>query len=161
MGRVTAPEPLSSTHLLAEFVSGESVLDDWLKQRGLKSQAYGAARTFVVCKAESNQVAGFYSLATGSVNHVNATGSLRRNMPDPIPVIVLARLAVDVSFRGKGLGADLLHDAVLRCYRVAENIGVRAIMVHALTEEAKSFYLHHGFRASQTQERTLFLKIPQ
>lgn len=71
-------------------------------------------------------------------------------MPDPIPVIILARLAVDVSFRGIGLGADLLHDAVLRCYRVAENIGVRAIMVHALTEEAKSFYLHHGFKASQT-----------
>ena len=161
MGRVTAPEPLSSTHQLAEFVSGESVLDDWLKQRGLKNQAYGAARTFVVCKADSNQVAGFYSLATGSVNQVNATGSLRRNMPDPIPVIVLARLAVDVSLRGKGLGADLLHDAVLRCYRVAENIGVRAIMVHALTEEAKSFYIHHGFKASQTQERTLFLKIPQ
>lgn len=88
--------------------------------------------------------------ATGSVNHVEATGSLRRNMPDPIPVIILARLAVDVSFRGQGLGADLLHDAVLRCYRVAENIGVRAIMVHALTEEAKGFYLHHGFKASQT-----------
>ena len=82
-------------------------------------------------------------------------------MPDPIPVIILARLAVDVSYRGQGLGADLLHDAVLRCYRVAENIGVRAIMVHALTEEAKNFYLNHGFKASQTQERTLFLKLPQ
>lgn len=161
MGRVTAPEPLSSYHQLAEFASGEAVLDDWLKQRGLKNQALGAARTFVVCIADTKQVAGFYSLATGSVNHVEATGSLRRNMPDPIPVIILARLAVDASFRGQGLGADLLHDAVLRCYRVAENIGVRAIMVHALTEEAKSFYLHHGFKASQTQERTLFLKLPQ
>ena len=137
MGRITAPEPLSSAHQLAEFVSGETVLDEWLKQRGLKNQALGAARTFVVCKKGTKQVAGFYSLATGSVNHTEATGSLRRNMPDPIPVIILARLAVDVSLRGKGLGADLLHDAVLRCYRVAENIGVRAIMVHALTEEAK------------------------
>ena len=100
------------------------------------------------------------SLATGSVNHTEATGSLRRNMPDPIPVIILARLAVDVSLHGKGVGADLLHDAVLRCYRVAENIGVRAIMVHALTEEAKGFYAHHGFKASQTHERTLFLKLP-
>lgn len=161
MGRVTAPEPLSSSHQLAEFLSGEAVLDDWLKQRGLKNQALGAARTFVVCTTGSRQVAGFYSLATGSVNHVEVTGSLRRNMPDPIPVIILARLAVDVSFRGKGLGADLLHDAVLRCYRVADNIGVRAIMVHALTEQAKSFYLHHGFKASQTHERTLFLKLPQ
>lgn len=72
-------------------------------------------------------------------------------------MIILARLAVDVSLRGKGLGADLLHDAVLRCYRVAENIGVRAIMVHALTEEAKNFNLHHGFKTSRTQERTLFV----
>ena len=161
MGYVTSPEPLSSFHQVAEFISGEAVLDDWLKQRSLKNQATGAARTFVVCKKDTKQVAGFYSLATGSVNHVEAMGSLRRNMPDPIPVIILARLAVDVSYRGQGLGADLLHDAVLRCYRVAENIGVRAIMVHALTEEAKNFYLHHGFKASQTQERTLFLKLPQ
>jgi GNAT superfamily N-acetyltransferase len=160
MGLVTAPEPLSNSHQLAEFVSGEAVLDDWLKQRGLKNQAQGAARTFVICKKESKQVAGFYSLATGSVNHTETSGSLRRNMPDPIPVIILARLAVDLSFRGKGLGADLLHDAVLRCYRVAENIGVRAIMVHALTDEAKRFYIHHGFKASQTHERTLFFKLP-
>ncbi|MDH2672398.1 GNAT family N-acetyltransferase [Klebsiella quasipneumoniae] len=160
MGCITGPEPLSSAHQLAEFVSGETVLDEWLKQRGLKNQALGAARTFVVCKTGTKQVVGFYSLATGSVNHTEATGSLRRNMPDPIPVIILARLAVDVSLHGKGVGADLLHDAVLRCYRVAENIGVRAIMVHALTEEAKGFYAHHGFKASQTHERTLFLKLP-
>ena len=124
-------------------------------------KALGAARTFVICKTGTKQVAGFYSLGTGSVNHTQATGNLRRNMPDPIPVIILARLAVDVSLRGNELGADLLHDAVLRCYRVAENIGVRAIMVHALTEEAKAFYIHHGFKASQTQERTLFLRLPQ
>ncbi|EGI5923538.1 GNAT family N-acetyltransferase [Salmonella enterica subsp. enterica serovar Colindale] len=160
MGQVTAPEPLSGSHQLAEFVSGEDVLDEWLKQRALKNQALGAARTFVVCKKDSRQVAGYYSLATGSVNHTVATGNLRRNMPDPIPVIILARLAVDMSFRGKGLGADLLHDAVLRCYRVAENIGVRAIMVHALTEQARNFYIHHGFKASMTQERTLFLRLP-
>lgn len=159
MGHVTAPEPLSSNHKLAEFTCGEAVLDDWLKQRGMKNQAQGAARTFVVCKQGTQNVAGFYSLATGSVNHAEVTGSLRRNMPDPIPVIILARLAVDLSFRGKGLGADLLHDAVLRCYRVAENIGVRAIMVHALNEQAKEFYLNHGFKASQMQDRTLFLKL--
>lgn len=159
MGCVTAPEPLSSFHQVAEFVSGEAVLDDWLKQKGLKNQALGATRTFVVCRKGTQQVVGFYSLATGSVNE--ATGNLRRNMPDPIPVIILARLAVDASFRGKGLGADLLHDAVRRCYRVAENIGVRAIMVHALTESAKQFYIHHGFTPSKTQLQTLFLKLPQ
>lgn len=136
MGRVTAPEPLSAFHQVAEFVSGEAVLDDWLKQKGLKNQARSGQN---ICGVQERHEASsrFYSLATGSVNHTEATGNLRRNMPDPIPVIILARLAVDLSFHGKGLGADLLHDAVLRCYRVAENIGVRAIMVHALTEEAK------------------------
>ena len=161
MGKVSAPTPLSSHHQIAEFCCGETVLDQWLKQRGLKNQAQGAARTFVVCKADSHQVVGFYSLATGSVNHTEATGGLRRNMPDPIPVIILARLAIDCAFHGQGLGADLLHDALLRSYRVAENVGVRALMVHALTDSAKRFYLHHGFKASTTQERTLFLALPK
>lgn len=161
MGKVTAPAPLSTLHNLAEFCCGESLLDDWLRQRALKNQATGASRTFVVCKAASHQVVGFYSLATGNVNHAEATGSLRRNMPDPIPVIILARLAVDVSYHGIGLGADLLRDAILRAYRVAENIGVRAMVVQALTEQAKRFYLHHGFRESGKQERTLFLILPE
>ncbi len=160
MGRVTAPEPLSAFHQVAEFVSGEAVLDDWLKQRASKP---GSRSGQNICGVQERHEASsrFYSLATGSVNHTEATGNLRRNMPDPIPVIILARLAVDLSSHGKGLGADLLHDAVLRCYRVAENIGVRAIMVHALTEEAKNFYIHHGFKSSQTQQRTLFLRLPQ
>lgn len=161
MGKISAPAPLSSHHQIAEFCCGETVLDQWLKQRGLKNQAQGAARTFVVCKEESHQVVGFYSLVTGSVNHTEATGGLRRNMPDPIPVIILARLAIDCAYHGQGLGADLLHDALLRSYRVAENVGVRALMVHALTDSAKRFYLHHGFKASTTQERTLFLALPK
>ncbi|HGV9259444.1 GNAT family N-acetyltransferase [Klebsiella aerogenes] len=161
MGKISAPAPLSSHHQIAEFCCGETVLDQWLKQRGMKNQAQGAARTFVVCKEDSHQVVGFYSLATGSVNHTEATGGLRRNMPDPIPVIILARLAIDCAYHGQGLGADLLHDALLRSYRVAENVGVRALMVHALTDSAKRFYLHHGFKASTTQERTLFLALPK
>ena len=161
MGKISAPAPLSSHHQIAEFCCGETVLDQWLKQRGMKNQAQGAARTFVGCKEESHQVVGFYSLATGSVNHPEASGGLRRNMPDPIPVIILARLAIDCAFHGQGLGADLLHDALLRSYRVAENVGVRALMVHALTDSAKRFYLHHGFKASTTQERTLFLALPK
>lgn len=128
-------------------------------QRFKKSSSWRCPN--VRCLQDGDEASSwFYSLATGSVNHTETTGRLRRNMPDPIPVIILARLAVDVSLHGKGVGADLLHDAVLRCYRVAENIGVRAIMVHALTEEAKGFYTHHGFTASQTHERTLFLKLP-
>lgn len=94
MGRVTAPEPLSSSHQLAEFVSGEAALDDWLKQRGSINQALGSARTLVVCKTGTKKVAVFYSLATASVNHAEATGSLRRNMPDPIPVITGCRCLI-------------------------------------------------------------------
>ncbi len=123
----------------------------------------GSGRRENLCGLQGRepQVVGFYSLATGSVNHTEATGGLRRNMPDPIPVIILARLAIDCAYHGQGLGADLLHDALLRSYRVAENVGVRALMVHALTDSAKRFYLHHGFKASTTQERTLFLALPK
>lgn len=160
MGKVTAPVPLGPSHILAEFHCGEPVLDEWIKQRGLKNQSMKAVRTFVVCRENSSQVVGFYSLATGSVTHAIAPGNLRRNMPDPVPVIILALLAVDTSFHSQGLGADLLHDAVLRCYRVTENIGVRAVMVHALSERARQFYIHHGFVPSQAQERTLFLPLP-
>ncbi|BBI92804.1 GNAT family N-acetyltransferase [Serratia symbiotica] len=160
MGKVTAPTPLNTTHILSEFHSRETALDEWIKHQGLKNQSIGAARTFVVCREHSSQVVGFYSLATGSVTHVIAPRSLRRNMPDPIPVIILARLAVDAGYHGKGLSADLLHDAVLRICRVAENIGVRAIMVHALSDAAKQFYLHHGLMQSTTQEKTLFLRLP-
>jgi hypothetical protein len=103
VGRVTAPEPLSSFHQLAEFVSGEVVLDDWLKQRGLKNQALGAARTFVVCK-EHKTGCRFYSLATGSVNHAEATGSLRRNMPDPFQSSYLLAWQSMFHFAGKGSG---------------------------------------------------------
>ena len=157
MGFVTAPEPLTHIHQLAEFVSGEIVLDDWLKQKGLKNQALGAARTFVVCKTDTRQVAGFYSLATGSVNHTEATGNLRRNMPDPSQI---GRRPFCSWKRVRGRSASRCGTAVvLRCYKVAENIGVRAVMVHVLTDEAKRFYLHHGFKASQLQERTLFLGL--
>ena len=160
MGKITAPAPLNTTHILSEFNCGEAALDEWIRHRGIKNQSTGAARTFVVCRENSSQVIGFYSLATGSVTHAIAPGGLRRNMPDPIPVIILARLAVDMGYRSKGLGADLLHDAVLRICRVAENIGVRAIMVHALSDPAEKFYLRHGFMPSATQERTLFLRLP-
>jgi len=160
VGKVTAPVPLGPSHILAEFHCGEPVLDEWIKHRGLKNQSMGAARTFVVCRENASLVVGFYSLATGSVTHAIAPGSLRRNMPDPVPVIILARLGIDAGYHGHGLGADLLHDAVLRCCRVAENIDVRAVMVHALSDSVRQFYLNHGFIPSQTQERTFVLRLP-
>jgi len=157
MGKITAPEPLSTSHILSEFHCGEISLNEWLRNRGLKSQCLGAARTFVVCREHSSPVIGFYSLATAKVTCSAITCSLKRNISDPISVIVLPRLAVDRHFQSKGLGADLLHDAMLRIHRVAEHIGISAMMVHALSDTAKRFYLYHGFTPSLTQLNTLFI----
>lgn len=106
------------------------------------------------------QVVGYYALATGAVALANATGSVRRNMPDPIPVLVLGRLAVDHQAQGIKLGAALLKDAVNRAMAVSENAGVRALLVHALHERARDFYLKYGFGPSPTDSMTLMLRLP-
>lgn len=156
--RFTAPAPLGPAHRLDAFSCGERSLDDWLKRRALPNQLSGASRTFVVCD-EQGQVMGYYALAAGSVSHALVPGSIRRAMPDPIPVLVLGRLAVDSRAQGISLGASLLHDAVRRTLAVAENAGVRALLVHALSESAKAFYLYHGFRISPIHDLTLMLRI--
>ena len=142
-GVLAAPEPLAPHHELDAFESGVANLDEWLKRRARRNEADGASRTFVLC--EGPRVVGYYSLAAGSVLHTAATGKVRRNMPDPVPALLLARLAVDRAWHGKGLGADLLSDAVSRAIGAAETIGVRAILVHAISDEAKAFYEKHGF----------------
>ena len=157
---VSAPLPLSGKHDFAEFDSGEPLLDNWLKRRALANQASGASRTFVVVDARQ-RVMGYYALAAGAVSHRASTGSVRRNMPDPIPVMVLARLAVDRGAQGKQLGGALLKDAVLRALSVAENTGVRALLVHAMHENAKAFYLHYGFDVSPADPMTLMLRLPR
>jgi len=157
MGKITVPEPLNTSHILSKFNCGETSLNEWLRNRGLKSQSLGAARNFVVCREHSSPVIGFYSLATAKVAYSVITCGLKRNISDPITVIILSRLAVDRHFQGKGLGADLLHDAILRIHRVAGHIGISAIMVHVLSDSAKRFYLYHGFTPSLTQLNTLFL----
>ncbi len=157
---VSAPLPLSGKHDFAEFDSGEPLLDNWLKRRALANQASGASRTFVVVDARQ-RVMGYYALAAGAVSHRASTGSVRRNMPDPIPVMVLARLAVDRGAQGKQLGGALLKDAVLRALSVAENTGVRALLVHAMHDNAKAFYLHYGFDVSPADPMTLILRLPR
>lgn len=152
------PESLSATHAVSEFSCGEPVLDEWLKRRALANQASGASRTFVV-RSGDGMVVGYYALAAGAVALADATGNVRRNMPDPIPVLVLGRLAVDYRAAGRHLGAALLKDAVARATAVAENAGVRALMVHALHEKARSFYLKFGFRPSPTDHLTLMLRL--
>jgi GNAT superfamily N-acetyltransferase len=156
---LTAPEPLASDQILDSFESGVAPLDEWLKRRARRNEVEGASRTFVVCAERS--VVGYYSLATGSVLHAIATGRVRRNMPDPVPVVLLGRLAVDRSWQGKGLGADLLRDAVLRVLGAAETIGMRAILVHAISSEAKAFYEKHGFHASPVEPMTLMIMLEE
>jgi len=134
------------------------VLDDWLKRRALANQASGASRTFVVTD-ESGHVRGYYAMAAGAVSRQLATSGVRRNMPDPVPVMVLARLAVDRRARGLHLGAALLQDAVNRAVAVSRNAGVRALLVHALHEKARKFYEHYAFQPSPTHPMPLMLRL--
>lgn len=155
---ITAPELLTAEHRTEQFSCGEAVLDLWLKKNALKNQQNHASRTFVIAN-EHKHVLGFYALSAGSVTHQSASGQFRRNMPDPIPVIVLGRLAIDQTVQGQHLGAALLKDAVLRAKQVAQQIGVKALLVHALNEQAKTFYLQYGFVQSPIDELVLLLKL--
>lgn len=156
--KLNAPTPLSVTHILNDFACGEAILDEWLKRRALTNHLSGASRTFVVTDQEE-RVYGYYAMAAGAVSHQAATSKVRRNMPDPIPVMVLARLAVDHRAQGIKLGAALLQDAVGRALSVSQNAGVRALLVHALNDRAKLFYEHYGFQESPQHPMTLMLRL--
>ena len=156
---LTAPSPLAAEHELEEFNSGTPPLDEWLKRRARQNETSGASRTYVI--AEGRRVVGYYGLAAGSVLHEVATSRVRRNMPDPVPVALLGRLAVDRQWQGRGLGAALLRDAVLRVVGAAGTIGVRALLVHAISDEAKAFYERWGFRPSATDPMTLMITIEE
>ncbi len=157
--RLTAPQPLGADHEVEAFACGVEQLDDWLKRHALRNEVDGGSRTFVVCVG--SRVVGYYSLAAGSVVHGVATSRARRNMPNPVPVVLLGRLAIDRTWRGRGLGGDLLRDAVLRVLSTAQNIGVRAMLVHAISDEAKAFYERFGFRVSPVEPMTLMLTIAE
>ncbi|MDQ3058830.1 MAG: GNAT family N-acetyltransferase [Pseudomonadota bacterium] len=156
--QLQAPQPLSAAHLLDDFDCGEPVLNDWLKRRAMSNQASGASRTFVVLD-QHQRVCGYYVMATGAVSHQMASSAIRRNMLEPVPVMVLARLAVARHAQGAKLGAALLQDAVNRAVGVAYNTGVRAVLVHALHERAKQFYEHYGFQTSPVDAMTLMLRF--
>lgn len=157
MGEVTAPEPITASHHTESFACGIPVLDEWLRRRALKNEVSGASRTFVIC--QDRQVVGYYTLATGSVEHRDAPGKIRRNMPNPIPVMVLGRLAVDQEQQHAGLGRGLLKDAVLRTLTVSQHAGVKALLVHALSEDAKRFYTRSGFLESPFDPMTLMIAL--
>lgn len=152
-----APEKLQPEHDLSKFDCGEPVLNDWLRRRALPNQQCGASSTYVVL--DRMRFAGYYSLAAGSVSRETAPGRLRRSAPGPVPVVVLGRLAVDKDYQGQGLGRGLLRDAILRTLQAADIIGGRAILVHALSEEAKRFYEDSGFTASPINPLTLMVTL--
>jgi GNAT superfamily N-acetyltransferase len=157
--QVTAPVALAVSHELESFASGVSALDDWLKRRARANEAAGASRTFVICQGQ--HVVGYYTLAAGSLLYEQATGRVRRNMPNPVPIALIGRLAIDYRSQGKGLGRALLRDALLRVIGAAETIGVRAILVHAISEDAKAFYERSGFRPSPLEPMTLMVMIDE
>ena len=154
---LSPPTPLADLHELNEFFSGVPSLDDWLKRRARANQLSGASRTFVV--TENHNVVGFYALASGAIAAPSSVGRFRRNMPDPIPVAVLGRLAIDRSWQGKGLGRALFRDCALRVAHAADTIGIRGIVVHAISDQAKAFYLALGFDPSPAEPMTLMVTL--
>lgn len=154
---VSPPELLAARHRVDDFESTEPALDEWLKRRALKSQKSGAARTYVV--TSSDEVVGYYSLAVGSVSRNVSVSRVRRNMPEPVPIMLLARLAIDRRWHSRGLGRSLLRDAVLRTIQAADIVGIRALMVHAISDDAKRFYQYFGFRPSEVEPMTLMATL--
>jgi GNAT superfamily N-acetyltransferase len=154
---LSAPAPLADHHQLGAFNSGIPALDDWLKRRARANQVSGASRSYVVCADDI--VVGYYALASGAVNAEAAPGRFRRNMPEPIPVAVLGRLAVDRAYHGQGVGRALFRDSALRVMQAAEAIGIRGMLVHAISDDAKAFYLALGFSESPLEPMTLMVTL--
>ncbi len=154
---VAAPEPLAAHHELEAFTSGVDGLDQWLTRRALKNQVSGASRTFVAC--DGRRVLAYYALASSAVAVDAAPGRFRRNMPDPVPVVVLGRLAVDQSLQGSGFGRALVRDAGKRVIQAADTIGIRGLVVHALSMEAKAFYERVGFEPSPLDPMMLLVTL--
>ena len=154
---LSAPEPLAPHHQVDGFVCGETPLDDWLKRRANANQVSGASRTFVVC--ESGGVVAYYALASSAVSVQATVGRFRRNMPDPIPVVVLARMAVATSHHRQGIGRALFQDAARRVINAADAIGIRGLIVHALSDDAAAFYRQLGFDTSPIDPMTLMVTL--
>ena len=154
---IQPPEPLTAEHLLGAFDSGVMSLDDWLRRRALLNQVSGASRTFVV--VDAGRVVAYYALAASAVAPDAAPGRFKRNMPDPIPVVVLGRLAIALSHQGHGLGRALFRDAAQRVIHAADTIGIRGLLVHAISEEAKAFYIRLGLAPSPLEPMTMMTTV--
>lgn len=154
---LSSPILLATDHQLDDFACNVDSLNDWLKKRAYQNQLSGVSRTYVVL--EGKRAVGYYCLASGALELNDTPTQVRRIMPNPIPVAILGRLAVDKSFQGKGLWVALLQDAVVRTAQAGGILGIRGLLIHALSIEAKAFYEHHGFIASPTQPMTLILSL--
>ena len=154
------PELLSVQHDVSAFDCGSTALDNYLKRFALTNNSAGSARTYVSALEISLRVAAYYSLCAASIEKANAPERIAKGMPShPIPVVLLARLAVDREFQDQGLGAGLLKDAFLRSLNAADAIGIRAFLVHAKDAAAARFYAHFGFVPSPTDPLHLMLLI--
>jgi GNAT superfamily N-acetyltransferase len=153
---LTAPEPLTATHDASTFACGNTALDFWLRDTALKAEGL-SARTYVV--ADDLHIEGYYSLATGSVERGSTPGRVRRNMPDPVPVLILARLAVATRHQGRGIGSGLLRDAFKRSLQASAIVGCRAILLHAVDDHAVGFYGRQGFIENPSGSQTMYLPL--
>lgn len=154
---LSPPVPLTAAHDLSAFNCGDAALNDWLRHRALKNESR-FSRTYVVCRG--NAVVAYYCISAGAVERAGAPGKVRRNAPDSVPVSVIGRLAVSLDHAGKGLGADLLADALSRIALASQSIGIAAVLVHAKDDAARRFYLRHAeFIEYPEDSRTLFLPI--
>jgi predicted N-acetyltransferase YhbS len=156
--KLYGPAPLSSRHVVESFECTRSELSDWLKKSASKAMENDTARTYVVCRG-TRKVIGYMSLAAGSVERNAATPSLRRNTPNPIPVIILARLAVDKTEAGQGLGRALVRESMKRSVSASKIIGARALLVHALDDKVADFYKKLGFTPFSEEPNTLFIPM--
>lgn len=158
---VLAPERLGPQHDLSEFRNGQhDSLDAWLRDRALASEGL-SARTYVVCASEApSRVIGYYAISTAMAHRSGLPNAkLRRGMPDEVPLLLIGRLAVDVSHQKRGLGTDLLIDALRRCLSAADTAGARAVITHAIDDDAVTFYERHGFLRCPLGERTMLMPI--
>jgi len=158
--RFLDPQPLENEHRISGFDCGVGSLDVWLVKHARAAVGAGSARTYVVVDSEQDRVVGYHALSVASIEHSEATDRARRGMPrNPIPAMLLARLAVDKTVQGKGIGAFLLKDAMSRAVSVAEQAGIRLLLVHAVNDEARSFYEHFGFEPSPSDPANLQLLV--
>ena len=156
----SAPAKIEKGQDKEHFDCGNNALNVWLKRFALQNDAADFAKTFVVIEKNENRIVAFYSLATGCVEHEDATDRVKKGLPrNPIPVMILARLAVDLKYQGMGLGKGLLKDAILRTLRASRYAGIRAILVHVKDEKACDFYGKHGFDPSPTNPLMMMLLL--